>query len=53
MRWPLRRAPWCWCGHEREYHRHYRNGTDCGTCGRAVCPRFRGPLVRRAAVLRW
>jgi hypothetical protein len=27
----------CRCGHQREAHRHYRNGTDCGTCG---CERF-------------
>ena len=29
------------CGCPQQRHEHYRNGTDCGSCGRAVCPRFR------------
>jgi hypothetical protein len=39
----LRRRPDdpCACGHARQMHQHYRPGTDCGTCGAAVCPKFR------------
>lgn len=33
------------CGHPRERHEHYRAGDDCGTCGRAVCPAYVGPLL--------
>jgi hypothetical protein len=32
--------------HSRESHRHYRRGTDCGTCGKSVCPRFRGERLK-------
>lgn len=31
----------CKCGHPESAHEHYRAGTDCGICGKAVCPRFR------------
>lgn len=30
----------CVCGHVDEAHRHYRTGSDCGACGRGVCPWF-------------
>jgi hypothetical protein len=39
-----RRAPWCWCAHDAELHRHHRPGTDCAKCD---CPRFRPPIIRR------
>jgi hypothetical protein len=32
-------AKLCRCGHDRETHMHYREGTDCGKCGLS-CPRF-------------
>lgn len=28
----------CVCGHPAEYHEHYRDGSDCGACGRGLCP---------------
>jgi len=31
----------CRCTCPRSAHDHYRPGTDCGRCGRAVCPGFR------------
>jgi hypothetical protein len=31
----------CQCGHDREVHAHYRDGSDCGRCGHTVCPEFR------------
>ncbi|WP_375387375.1 hypothetical protein [uncultured Amnibacterium sp.] len=39
--------PVCVCGHTHDAHEHYRRGTDCGTCGPEVCPRFRRALLRR------
>lgn len=30
----------CVCGHPGDVHEHYRPGTDCGACGRGMCPRF-------------
>jgi hypothetical protein len=30
----------CVCGCSRETHRHYRPGTDCGSCGQERCPEF-------------
>lgn len=38
---PAQVEPRCICGHERDRHEHYRAGTDCGSCGRVRCPRFR------------
>jgi hypothetical protein len=35
------------CGHPRDAHTHYRDGTDCGTCGRLACPSYRRPGRRR------
>ncbi|MEV1295761.1 hypothetical protein [Pseudonocardia sp. NPDC049635] len=32
--------PACVCGCPADHHEHYRPGTDCGTCGQAVCPRY-------------
>lgn len=40
-------APWCWCGHGREVHKHDHHGTYCGPCGPAGCPRFRVMIIRR------
>lgn len=37
----------CACGHPKNFHEHYRYGTDCGYCGRIVCPRYRGPSLWR------
>ena len=31
----------CACGHVADTHQHYRAGSDCGTCGRETCPRYR------------
>ena len=31
----------CKCGHVKDVHEHYRAGTDCSQCGRAVCPSYR------------
>ena len=31
----------CECDHTRAAHEHYRAGTDCGACGRRICPAFR------------
>jgi hypothetical protein len=28
------------CHCERAVHEHFRRGTDCGRCGRIVCPRY-------------
>jgi hypothetical protein len=30
----------CICGHPEDRHEHYRGGTDCGTCGPALCPHY-------------
>jgi hypothetical protein len=30
----------CTCGHPAEMHEHYREGSDCGACGRDVCAEF-------------
>jgi hypothetical protein len=39
----------CVCGHGTEAHRHWRRGSDCGTCGFGMCTvyRPRGGVVRR------
>ena len=37
----------CVCGHSKDVHEHYRAGSDCGVCGRDVCPRFRLRKVSR------
>lgn len=34
-------ATTCRCGHSRDAHVHYRNGSDCGACGREGCASFR------------
>ncbi|GAA3523401.1 hypothetical protein GCM10022222_01780 [Amycolatopsis ultiminotia] len=31
----------CVCGHPEAVHRHFRRGSDCGSCGAQKCPRFR------------
>lgn len=28
----------CVCGHPAAAHEHYRDGSDCGACGRFWCP---------------
>jgi len=30
----------CSCGHDRDMHRHFRAGTDCGSCGPVTCTSF-------------
>ena len=42
----------CRCGHREDAHDHLRDGSDCGLCGRAACPRFRREPVDRP-VLSW
>jgi hypothetical protein len=41
---------WCECGHPVDWHSHLRPGTDCGSCGAAVCAEFRAaghqPVLR-------
>lgn len=36
----------CTCGHGSAAHEHYRPGTDCSACGRAVCGEFRSANTR-------
>ena len=31
----------CACSCPKRVHEHWRDGTDCGSCGRNVCPRYR------------
>jgi bacterioferritin-associated ferredoxin len=31
----------CRCGHAAQFHEHYRDGSDCGKCGRTACAGFR------------
>lgn len=31
----------CACGHTAAAHEHYRPGTDCGSCGPAICRALR------------
>jgi hypothetical protein len=31
----------CVCGHSEAAHRHFRSGSDCGSCGAKLCSRFR------------
>jgi hypothetical protein len=33
----------CCCGHQRSYHLHYRDGTDCSQC---PCERFQWRLLK-------
>jgi hypothetical protein len=42
----------CLCGHPKTAHEHFRPGSDCGSCGAAVCRRYRPARRRRAAVHR-
>ncbi len=34
------------CGHAAERHLHFRDGEDCGQCGRDRCPDYLGPTMR-------
>lgn len=38
-------TPVCRCGHLRDVHEHLRAGSDCGTCGRQLCPAYRRPPI--------
>jgi hypothetical protein len=40
----------CLCGHPPDAHRHWRPGTDCGTCGKGACTAYR---TRGGGPLRW
>ena len=40
---PAAPSPCLRCGCDADAHQHLRDGTDCGTCGRAVCPSWLGP----------
>lgn len=31
----------CICGHAKEFHEHYRAGSDCAECGSTTCSRYR------------
>ena len=31
----------CRCGHPRAHHDHFRDGSDCGACGKTACPGWR------------
>jgi hypothetical protein len=31
----------CLCGCPETRHEHFRDGTDCGTCGYPTCPYYR------------
>lgn len=33
----------CMCGHLREAHEHWRDGSDCGSCPEGECSRYRRP----------
>lgn len=54
LRWQTGR---CGCLHLRVRHQHDRPGSDCGTCGKAVCPRYsevsRWALVAQVWSLMW
>lgn len=47
-RGPCRR---CWCAESR--HCHYRDGEDCGTCGKALCPSYQPPHQPSVLPLAW
>lgn len=36
-------TPVCRCSHPRGMHEHLRVGSDCGVCGRQLCPAYRRP----------
>lgn len=38
------------CGHPRDTHHHYRDGTDCALC---ACAAYRGQLPPRRLLARW
>lgn len=38
----------CWCGCSAEAHDHYRPGSDCGECGRAVCAKYLPVPIQRS-----
>ncbi len=37
--------PPCVCGCVHDTHLHYRDGLDCGRCGRTACPTYRAAPV--------
>jgi hypothetical protein len=53
--WLAPRAPQsCACGHDKDAHKHWRPGSDCGACGADLCDRFHPvdmPAVCRDAEL--
>lgn len=44
---------WCRCGHPLDWHRHLRDGDDCGRCPREICATFRNQLPLWRRWLRW
>jgi hypothetical protein len=43
--------PTCACGHPADFHVHYRNGDDCGTCDCRAYQQPRVPLFERLRLL--
>jgi hypothetical protein len=42
----------CVCGHPKTVHEHFRDGDDCGRCGKEKCPRYRRAPIKRGAAVR-
>lgn len=45
-----RARPCARCGHQRNIHEHYRQGTDCASCGRAACWAYKQPGIIPATI---
>lgn len=39
------------CHHPWEVHQHWRDGEDCGTCGRDLCPTYRSWMLGPALLV--
>jgi hypothetical protein len=42
----------CRCGHIAMVHEHFRDGSDCGVCGKQLCSHYRPERLDRPA-LNW